>query len=115
KNKEIYNAEFTELYRYGFSRRIEDAWSGFDKKYAEYKEAGIGDLVYVSGGVTGIKKSLKILEKHRAQFPQEYEFFSLIADAPDMIKELKKYIIKGRKPKPADPNTFVRPPVSRQA
>lgn len=107
ENKEIYNAEYKELYSYGFSRGYEEALDKtISKKYLNFphgsEEREKYDTVYwINKSPVGIKKSFKEVAPHKDVFPEGYAILAGMQAFPDMQKELKGYIKSGRKPNEA--------------
>lgn len=113
KAKAVYNSKFGEFYSYGYSRRLEDAYKKmYDNvrdavKALDVEKSDEWDLWGISH--QSINKVVKIVAKYPGM-PQELkDFMNAIKDMPAAIKELKTYVIKGREPKPIDPNAFVKP------
>jgi hypothetical protein len=112
KAKAVYNAAFTDNYSYGFSRGLESA---YDKMHEKYRNDIKGitsreDEMDLWGiNPQSIAKVNRICAKY-PDLPKELlAFVDSVKDMPGAIKELKTYIIKGKPPKPVDPNTFVKP------
>lgn len=113
KAKAVYNSKFGEFYTYGYGRRLEDAykkmWDNVRDavKALDVEKSDEWDLWSINH--QGINKVGRIVAKYPGM-PQEIkDFMNAIKDMPAAIKELKTYIIKGREPKPVDPNAFVKP------
>lgn len=112
KKKEIYNSDFGERYTYGLARGLEDGYKTvYDKMRADVKKNGDDDKAWDiwSVNVAGIKKTIRTFKTLNGKYPEAEKFLNNVEGLSDTIKELKSYIVKGRKPKEADPNAFVKP------
>jgi hypothetical protein len=104
ETKDIYNAEYKDLYSYGFSRGWETAMEQtVSKKYLDiphgHPDRKKFDAVYwMNKSPVGIKKSFKEITPFKNDFPEAYALLAGMQSFPDMLKELKGYIKSGRKP-----------------
>lgn len=104
ETKDIYNAEYKDLYSYGFSRGWEQAMEQtVSKKYLaiphEHPDRQKFNAVYwLNKSPVGIKKSFKEITPFKNEFPEAYALLAGMQTFPDMLKELKNYIKSGRKP-----------------
>ena len=141
QGEDLYNAQFKELYTYGFAKGFEslvgklkdhvikkrgivDGEVMYYGKPHQLSAYGVLGATYENEGVPSLDgpaslqsvgKILRELSKVKDKFPEEYEFFSKFADAKDMIKALKGMVQSGRKPAPRDPNKFYKPMADRSA
>ena len=118
---EIYNSDYKDNYSYGLSRNLETAVSDIRMIYinrAHEKDTYWNDGPDGLFSIQSIKKHLKHFTKTpkiRQDHPEMVQLLDAIKDLPDALKELKKFIVKGRKPKEVDPNAFVKPVPTRDA
>lgn len=129
KNKLIYNPVFKEAYG-DVARGIETSWkalqdarskfyapeghrSSYGMLSADYDANNIDASLYLS--MNSVKKNYREFGKAKGKFPEEFSFFQAIIEIPDLVKELKGFIVKGAPPKPRDPNAFVKPRPTREA
>lgn len=123
RDKEIYNAAYSEAYSYGLSRGLEYAWDAVrnknwnsefdDRMKTEHKDL-FWDL-YSFSGPNSIAKFARTWDKVRNVPNEIKEFISAIKNVPAAIKELKSYVKKGRPPAAPKPGSFVKPMASREA
>jgi len=114
KEKQIWNAEFKENYSYGLMNGLEDIYDylRYSRKpdvdgleFDKWRSA-LPDSLFA---MNSIPKLYKHWSNHKKDWPEMYEFFEAIRDMPLMIKELKGYIVKGRKPNPEASTAYHAP------
>lgn len=99
RDKQIWNAEYADAYSYGLSRGLEDIYGKVLSKYRSKLQANqFADDVDSLFATNSIKKIHRHWTSKRKDYPELAEIMDAMADVPDLIKELKKYIVKGRKP-----------------
>ena len=104
ETKEIYNAEYKDLYSYGFSRGWEGALEKtISKKYLDFgfdseERKKFNAVYWINKSPVGIKKAFKEITPFKNDFPDAYALIAGMQSFPDMQKELKGYIKSGRKP-----------------
>ena len=101
KNKEIWNADFKDSYSYDFSRNyervIEKTKNDVYLPMGEEDRNKYNDVYWINTSPVGIKKSFKEVAPHKNVFPDLYKALENMQTFPEMLKELKTYIQKGRK------------------
>lgn len=111
--KILYNSQFGDHYSYGYSRGLEKAYDSLWHKFRDQVKGKIDQQdEYDFWGMNpqNINKLYKLTKKYESVIPTEFHaFMEAVKDMPAAIKELKTYIVKGRIPKPVDPNAFVKP------
>lgn len=112
-NKEIYNADFKDNYSFGISRGIEDAYDALYSKIRDSIEERNPDIWGLN--LNSIKKVKKIYDTMQPQQPEMNEFLASIEDLPSAIKQLKTYIVMGRKPTAPKPGQFIKPVAKLEA
>jgi hypothetical protein len=108
--KSIYNADFGELTSYGLIRRLDEVREKLRGKIIEQlRSTNFADDSQGYGFyVNSIAKENRHWEKLASKYPEYAAFWKTVAFLPDWFKEMKGYIVKGRKPKEVDPSA---PPV----
>jgi hypothetical protein len=101
ENKHIWNADFKDLYSYDFSRNYERIIDKLKNdvyfSMSEEDKQKYNDVYWINTTPVGIKKSFKEVTPHKNVFPALYDALEKMQTFPDMLKELKGYIEKGRK------------------
>ena len=112
EKKEIYNADYKDLYSYGLSRglekivsKVKDDWrakflSGKQYNDLDPKDKAVYDAVSwdTDYAPNSLKKSLRTVEKFKNEAKELFDFYTLVAPISDMNKELKGFVVSGRKP-----------------
>ena len=126
--KEFYNSEFVDNYSF-LTRGLEGIFQAFvDETYtyarSERVRQNIPDgqhlTINLPSGIfalNSVNKLLKDWSSFGNLFANGVEFLKDIQPLVSVVKEAKTYIIKGRKPKPVDPNDnrFIKPSISISA
>lgn len=96
--KEIYNAQFKDLYSYRISRGVEKGWDNLRAKHHNTLKAVPGDDAFWGITMQNVKKAHALYSKHNVP-ADVMDFLNHVVDLPDAIKQLKTYVKMGKPPK----------------
>lgn len=115
---EIYNSKFGD-YKYYISRGVEYA---YDEILKEMKNKFDRDSDYINDvwGISSFPQMKKVSKIYKTKLKNVaskdiIDFMDVIEPISDVMKEVKGMVKSGRKPKPVDPNKFVKPLASLEA